>query len=411
MSRRGKVGIGAGMWAAAALGLLLLARAHAAELGPPLGKLGRFVWSRPAAHTVELKGPLLVGDPVLDAERNYLGRVTGLWLGEVPVGEVADGDPCRALLAIDPERVHVLPPDPRFFTRTAPRDGKWVIETLLPPHKRALLAEELSAFADEHHEQIAAFIRPIAEDVIEHGMGVLEANLRGALKKHEDELQALLEEHRGLVKEDLLPVLKKELGPSAKKKAEPLLREIGRELWNELPMWTLGWNAFVDYLPGTSRTRVDAWWAQFLEEKAIPIVASHEADLLEALEELVEEGARSPAVRKALGDATRRLAHDPDFKALVRGILEDALVRPFELQELLERLLKDPTHQERMQALSDAFAPTLQRIGRKLTIDEATGRIDPDLARVLRRVVFRKDGRWVELRPASAAAPAAGAGR
>ena len=66
----------------------------------------------------------------------------------------------------------------------------------------------------------------IAEDVIEHGMTTLEANLKDALKAREDEIEALLVKHRALVKDDLLPVLKRELGPSAKAKAEPLMREL-----------------------------------------------------------------------------------------------------------------------------------------------------------------------------------------
>lgn len=347
-----------------------------------------------------------VGDPVLDGERRYVGRVAAIASGtdgtrpSLPAGAVA-----QVVLAIDPELAAAVPVGARFRTRTAPRDGKWVFETLLPPAKRARVAHELRTFADEHGDAIATFVRPIAEDVIEHGMTTLEANLKDALKARQPEIDALLTKHRALVKDDLLPVLKRELGPSAKAKAQPLLREIGRELWNELPMWSLGWNAFVDVLPGTSKTRVDAWWAQFLEEKAIPIVAAHEDELLRALEDLIEEGARSPAVRQALGSATRRLAQDPDFKALVRGVLEDALVRPFEPAALIERLVADPVHQERFEALSDSFGPTLQRIGRALTIDEETGAIDPDLARVLRRVVFHKDARWVEVTAPRADAP------
>ncbi len=398
-TRRAKVLAGAAVWALVAVGLLAVARANAAELRGPLGKLGRFLWHRPTVLQVELTGPLRVGDPVLDGERRYLGRVAAIFGDSVSLHEVsAVSARYTVSLVIDPEAAPALPPEPSFRTRTAPRDGKWVLETLLPPHKREMVADELSRFARVHRRDLETFARPIAEDVIEHAMEVLEANLKHALDAHEPQIQALLSQQRGLIQQEVVPVLKRELGPSAKKKADPILREIGRELWNELPMWSLGWNAFVDTLPGTSKRRVDAWWSQFLEEKAIPIVAAHEKDLLRALEELIEEGARSREVRRALGQATRRLARDPQFKALIRAVLEDALVRPFDLKALVEKVIKDPVHQQRFEALSDAFGPTLQRIGRRLTIDEETGRIDPDLARVLRRVVFKKDARWVELR-------------
>ena len=48
-----------------------------------------------------------------------------------------------------------------------------------------LLQAALEAFTDAHEREIAAFIRPLAEDVIAHGMGVLEANLAEALQRHD----------------------------------------------------------------------------------------------------------------------------------------------------------------------------------------------------------------------------------
>ena len=281
--------------------------------------------------------------------------------------------------------------------RAAPRDARWVVETLLPPHKRKLLQRELTTFVDQNGDALSAFLRPLAEDVIQHGMTVLEANLTKAIKAREEPIKALLDKHRAMVKEDILPVLKARLGDSAKQKAQPILREIGRELWDALPMWSLSWRALFDSIPYTSQNRVDVWWAEFVETKAIPIMAAHEADLIKALEELVEEGAADPEVRKALGDATLRLAKDPEFKELVRGVIEDALIRPFEPSKLFNELWEDEGHQARLRDLERRFAPTLQRLGRLLTVDPETGRIDPDLARVLRRVVFKKDARWVEL--------------
>ena len=55
----------------------------------------------------------------------------------------------------------------------------------------------------------------------------------------------------------------------------------------------------------------------------------------------------------------------------------------------------DPTRLTRPH-LRGAITALGHRIARRLTTDES-GALDPDLARVLRRVVFRKDARWVEL--------------
>ena len=142
---------------------------------------------------------------------------------------------------------------------------------------------------------------------------------------------------------------------------------------------------------------MDTWWTEFVDNKAIPILKAHEDELIKALEDLIEEGARDPEVRAALGAATRRLANDPKFKTIIRGVIEDALIKPLDVRVMFERILADPAHQGRLRHLETLFAPMLQRIGRRLTVDPQTGRIDPDLARVIRRVVFNKDARWVEL--------------
>lgn len=395
-----KAWFGAAIWALLGAGLATWSVAAARTAARPLGKLARFAFGSTQRTTVELPGPLRVGDPVLDAERRPVGVVASLPAGEnfLPAGRRGP-----VVLALDPE--HPLAPGARFFAHTAPVDAAWVVDTLLPPEKREFVLAELEAFAREHRDALDATLRPLAEDVVQHGLEVFEANLSGALARHDGEIQALLDRHRAMLKEDVLPVLKRELGPSAKQKAQPILEEIGRELWDELPMWSVGWRAVVDTIPGTRQDRTERWWREFLDTKAIPIVAAHEDDLVRALEALIEEGARNEHVRAALGGATRRLAADPDFKRVVRTILEEALVRPFDVGALVRRLFEDPEHRSRLRALQRAFAPTLKRIGRRLTT-RPDGGIDPDLARVLRRIVFQKDGRWVEVEAPAKPAPA-----
>ncbi len=407
MRRTQRILVGGLIWAGALAGVVAVARAHGPDVSQPAGRIGR--WMLRPARTVEarLDGPLAVGDPVLDERRRPIGRVVGL-LGpdgraltatwHATAAGVTSSTAFDVTIAFDPE-VDV-PADPRLVSHAVARnDGRWILRTLLPEPKRQALFAEVRAFMADNEVEIQGFLRPLAEDAIGHGMLVLEQNLSKALEARRESIQALLDEHRVMVKNDLLPVLKRRLGPSAKQKAQPLLRDIGRELWDQLPMWSLGWSAFVDQIPGTSRNRMDAWWAEFVENKAIPILREHEDELVKALEELIEEGARDPEVRAALGAATRRLASDPRFKAIVRGVIEEALVKPFDMRLLVERLMANPGHQARFKRLETLFAPGLQRIGRRLTVDPETGRMDPDLARVLRRVVFDKDARWVEIQP------------
>ena len=399
LSRRNRVVVGALIWIGAGLAVWPSVRAGTKRLEKPLGQLWRYGAHSHRIIERDLPGPLALGDPILLADRTRLGAIVAIGSGSARATWDLPNAPSYAVrIAFDPEAS--VPGEFVLRTRATPMDGAWVLETLLPEPKRRYVEEEIRVFLREHEDTFMAFVRPLAEEVVAEATKVLEANLTSALGKREPEIQKLLDKHREKIRTEIVPVLKTELGPSAKTKADPILREIGRELWDELPMWSLGWRAFVDVIPGTSKDRVDKWWSEFVDNKAIPILEKHEADLMKALEELIEEGGKNPAVRKELGKATKRLAQDPEFRKLARGILEDALLRPFHARDLFEKLLAQPAHRERLQALSRAFAPTLQRIARKLTVDEQTGELDPSLVRVLRRVVFHKDARYVELGPA-----------
>jgi hypothetical protein len=436
--RRSKnVAAGLLIWGAVLAFALTIASTRGGELGPPARRLARFAFHSPGRVTVELACiPALAtpsgwtsvqpGDPVLSSwDRTFLGTVEsvseirfqanqrGAASAETNQRAAASAETNQraaasaetiatlttpvvtAVLALDPEvDTRDLEGAP-YMAETAAGDLAWVLATLLPESKRAEIKKELSDYAATHSEEIAQFVRPIGEDVLEHTMNVLDLHLAPALKAHEKEVQAVLDKHRDSLKEELIPVLKEQLGPSVKAKAQPILTRIGRELWNELPMWDLSLSWARNKLPWQSRDYVDEWWNRFLETKAIPIVKAHEDELVKAGEDLVQEGIRDPKVRAAFGEATRRLARDPDFKKVLRAIVEDALVRPFDAPALIEKLFANEGHRARIAALEESFAPTLRRIVRLVSMD-GNG-LSPDLARVLRRIVFQKDTRWVSV--------------
>src|SRR5262249_40110969 len=110
------------------------------------------------------------------------------------------------------------------------------------------------------------------------------------------------------------------------------------------------------------------------------------------------------------------LAKDPEFKRLVRVVVEESLVRPFDPWVIVEKIRANPAHRERTSKLEQDFGPTLERITRILSIEvgkDGRERLSPDLARVLRRMVLKKDGRWVAVttkRPVRRLSAAAGEG-
>jgi hypothetical protein len=400
---------GVAIWAAVVGGVASLAAARSQDLRPPAEKVLRFATHSPARVEARIQGIETdggwsgpgVGDPVLVGEqRTFAGIVSAVRLDESVAATATPAYFVSVLL--DPEY------DPRdlegasFEYGETSGDFVWIVETLLPPEKRDIIVEELTAFTRAHADELKALLQPIEEQVVEHAEHVLEANLTDTLKRHEKEIDALLDKYRGSLKDELLPVLKDELGPTAKEKAKPILTKIGRECWDALPMWQGGWALIKKKMPWTSKDYVDEWWQDFLENKAIPILKEHEGELMKAGEDLIKEGFKNPKVRAAFNDQLKKLASDPEARRLGRTILEEALVKPFDPAGLVKKIIADPQNRAHFKKLNESFAPVLQRIARLVTVQvrpDGKEGLSPELARVLRRRMLNKDARWVTVTP------------
>ncbi|HZU99681.1 MAG TPA: hypothetical protein VFF73_23420 [Planctomycetota bacterium] len=412
---------GIAIWASLVTGGVAFATMRKSEIGPPAERVLRYAVHAPGHVDTKVLAAWderehawiapLPGDPILEAEtRTFVGVV------ESVTGEAAAvTTPSYAVrLALDPEY------DPRdlegavYGFDQASGDGPWILNTLLPPRKWAIVQAELAAFVDSHSDEIAEAVRPVGDEVVAHAMEVLNANLASVVARHEKEIDALTDKYRGTLKDDLLPVLKEQLGPSAKEKAKPLLTKIGRELWDALPLARGVWEGIKDRTPFMESDHADKWWNEFLENKAIPIVKAHEAELMKAGEDLVKEGLKDPKVRAAFSETARKLAKDPEFQALLRTIVEEALVRPFDLGGLVKKIATNPKHRARFAALQDRFAPTLEKIIRLVAVEQKQdGRdgLSKEVALVLRRKVLNKDARWVSVRALAPLRPLTGRGK
>jgi hypothetical protein len=396
---------GVTVWLAVAGGVASFALARSAELRPPAERVLRYALHRPAHVEVRLEAAHdeagwtqpVVSDPVLAGdERTFVGSVVAV-----------DADPAAV---VTPTYVVRIALDPEYDARdlegaswgfaTASGDAAWIVETLLPPKKWDLVRSELAAYSAAHSEEIGALLRPIGDQVMEHATRVLDENLTPTLKRHEKEIDALLDRYRGSLKDDLLPVLKEQLGPSAKEKAKPILTKIGRECWDALPMWQGSWAWVKAKLPFQKEDYVDEWWRDFLETKAIPILKEHEDELVKAGEDLVREGFKDPKVRAAFKDELKRVASDPEFKALLRTIIEEALVRPFDVAKVWAEIAQDPRNKEHWRSLQRTLSPVMKKVARDLAVEiRPDGRegLSPAVSRILRRIVLNKDARWVSV--------------
>ncbi len=405
------------IWAAILGGVASLAVARSDQLGPPAGRVMRYALHGPSVIERRIEGidngwgwaHVDSHDPVLAGEeRRFIGTVLSVREDTSAGVQTATW---IARIAIDPEYDPKDLDDATFAYGESSGDAAWIIATLLPPKKRDIVFDELRDYSVKHSAEIRALLDPIEEQVIQHALQVLEQNFTPATQRHEKEIDALLDRYRGALKDELLPVLKEQLAPSAKEKLKPILTKIGRECWDALPMWDASWALFKSKLPFQKKDYIDEWWRDFLENKAIPILKDHEAELVKTGEDLMKEGFKDPKVRAALSAMGKKIMNDPDARALARTIIEEALVKPFDPQALWTKLASDPKNRQHFMKLNESLGPVLQNIVRVVAVERRPdGRegLSPEVARVLRRKVFNKDGRWVAVTPKRPLVPRSG---
>lgn len=404
------------IWASLIGGVASFAFARSADLRPPASRVLRYATHAPARIEQRIEaidngygwaGPA-AGDPVIAGEeRTFIGHVASVVEDTAAVGTRA----FFVRIALDPEYDPADLEGAKVAYGESSGDTAWILATLLPPKKREIVFDELRSYSNAHSVELRALMNPISEQVIAHAEEVLETNLTPTIKRHEKEIDALLDKYRGSLKDELLPVLKESLGPMAKEKAKPILTQIGRECWDALPMWEGGWALIKQKMPFTKNTYIDEWWQDFLEKKAIPILKEHEPELMKAGEDLIKEGLKDPKVRAAFNDIMKRLAKDKDFRDLARAIIEEALIKPFDFPKLWEKISADPKNRQHFMKLNESFAPVMQRIVKLVAVQmRPDGRegLSPEVARVLRRKVFNKDSRWVSVTPLRPLVPRSG---
>ena len=341
------------------------------------------------------------------AAEKYVERNNGVF-AEVDgrfdrIGEITrvrrDGADLLATIAFDRARVDLqLRQGTKAVRRSQGRSFVFALQTLLTDERRAAVARRWQEFRAVHEAAVLAELQPVVAELLQGGAALVEQELPAALARHGPEIDLLLKRLRTEVGRDqLLPLLTEEVWPVVVRHAAVPAEVIGRELWEKVPLFDIAMRAAADKVLEKEPVRVEKRWRDFVNDEALPTLAAHEPEMAGALAAIARDLLQSDAVHRRVSALLDSLLKDPDAKRLTAALTRELLFDNPRLREFVRARLDDPQVRARLQRVSDRLQEFLDPVGDLLLLDESGQAINPDLARVIRLLLLKRDAQVIYL--------------
>ena len=336
------------------------------------------------------------GDPVYTVEEQAFALV-----GRVQ--EISDDSPTLVRLAVDPMVPRLLGAGTRAEAMTPDQDLAWVVRTLVPPEMRGRLLVELRRTWENEREETLARLRPALMALLDDLTGVLGETLPDVIEKNRPEIERVLALLRDEVyPEELKPVIDSVWVPLMQEHLGRTASEIGKEVGERI-----GWGDLAGVVWTTLKRKVGLGkddevkkeLEELLRNAALPVFKEKAKQLAAGAYKATVETVARDEVRQALEKAARRIGGHPAFKDLLKRINRDWLVDNKRLRDRLNAALADREIKKIADDLWKKVEPTFEKtLQEMLTRSDGQG-MNHRLVRVLRRVVLKKDERYVLLVP------------
>jgi len=289
---------------------------------------------------------------------------------------------------IDPTRV-------RFIGHRNLGTVNETIQVLFPPEKREIIRQQITEAMREHGELLAEQFLPLIEQSVRQSIPVIESELMAAIGRHRGELNQLSSRWKDeWINNRLVPLAKDQVMPIAQEHAEPLVREIGRELWNRASLWSFTWRAVYDKTPLPRKDLMREEWERFVRDEAIPVIESHSEEIATAIQRTLADVAKNPKIRGELGSAVTSLVDDPQSRQLINVLLRETLIDNPKVRQVWIDVWTSNEAQAAFDRAGDLVEPLVRKLGDEIIGSPERG-IDPGFARVLRHQILGKDRRWI----------------
>ena len=287
-----------------------------------------------------------------------------------------------------------------------PASMDWVVQMMLPPHKRQEISQLITNAYQQHSQEIAKLLQPIVIKSVKEASEIIRADFYASIKKREQQITKLGDRYQiELVEKKLIPLVKDEIWPIVQEEAEPLAVLIGEEMFQQASVWRFGWRFLYDRSPLPQRNLVQKEFQRFLDKHGIPIIESHIQDFMQVQQNVIKRASENVKVKKIVSETTLNVLKDAEFQKLTADIMRDVFVDNKKLMAVFETNWRSPYAQRALAITNQKIDPTITKIGQALfgTPEQS---ITPEFSRILRNRILHKDERWLVLhRGASRQAP------
>jgi len=266
---------------------------------------------------------------------------------------------------------------------------------LFPVEKQAVVRHQIETAMRQHGDALASSILPLVEQSVRRSLPVIETELLAALSRHSDEVDALSSRWKDeWVRGRLLPLAQGKILPIAQTHAEPVVRDIGRQLWDRASLWSFTWRAVYDKTPLPRKDLMREEWERFVRDEAIPVIEEHADQLAEALQKTLADVAKDPSIRGEVGSALNALVDDAQTRALISSLLRETLIENVAVRQVWIDVWTSEAAHAAIEQSSQLIEPLVRQIGAEIVGSPETG-ITPGFARVLRHQILGKDRSWI----------------
>lgn len=271
----------------------------------------------------------------------------------------------------------------------------WAFQKLFPEARQQKVIAELKATFDL---EIVEKFSPIVLDTMRDVSKVLQQDLRDAFTQNREKLAAIAARYQeGFVEKRLIPLVKEEIWPIVESRSQPVLNDVGNEIWKRASLWRFGWRLAYDKIPLTDSNLVQKEWSRFVKKDAIPVLEEHSDEFYALAKDIMKEIAENSEVKRAGKEGVDQLLKDEEIKSLIKETLWKILFENERLKQVFQNNFSNERVLAAIQETSNKFEVKIREIGDETfgTFEEG---ITPEFAGILRNQILQRDHRWLILR-------------